>query len=73
MFWCLPEGDRVKRFRPISAETGLMRCVGAIIHRGDRIVVAEARMLDNANLLYAYAMSSCMIFSTTREKGSKGL
>jgi len=51
-----------------------MRCVGAIIHRGDRIVVAEARMLDNANLLYAYAMSSCMIFMPqTQEKGSKGL
>jgi uncharacterized protein (TIGR00369 family) len=76
----LPEGTgfttldlKVQYFRPMSVETGLMRCVGAIIHRGDRIVVAEARMLDNGDLLYAYAMSSCMIFSTTQKKGSKGL
>ena len=48
-------------FHPVSAESGLMRCEGAIIHSGNRIVVAEARMMDGPGTLYARAASTCMI------------
>ena len=48
-------------FHPVSAKSGRMRCEGAIIHSGSRIVVAEARMMDGPGTLYARATSTCMI------------
>jgi len=63
---------KVNYLRPITSETGLMRCEGALIHKGSRIAVAEAKMLDRKGRLYAYAVSTCMIFGRARKEGRKG-
>jgi uncharacterized protein (TIGR00369 family) len=57
---------KVNYLRPITVETGLMRCVGGIIHRGNRIAVAEATMLDSKGLAYAHAISTCLILEPKR-------
>ncbi len=58
---------KINYLRPIKSETGPMRCEGTLIHRGSRTVVAEAKMLDASGLLYAYAVSTCLIFEATKE------
>jgi uncharacterized protein (TIGR00369 family) len=58
---------KINYVRPIRTETGPMRCEGALIHKGSRTAVAEAKMLDANGLLYAYAVSTCLIFKATKE------
>ncbi len=52
---------KVNYLRPITIETGLMRCTGGIIHRGNRIAVAEATMQDTSGRAYGHAVSTCLI------------
>lgn len=54
-------GMNVNYLRPISSTAGLMRCVGRVIQRGNRIVIVEAKMLDAGGVLYAYSVSTCML------------
>jgi uncharacterized protein (TIGR00369 family) len=61
---------KVNYLRPITIESGLMRCVGSVIHRGSRISVAEARMLDCHGVLHAHAISACLILQD--KTGGKG-
>jgi uncharacterized protein (TIGR00369 family) len=63
---------KINYVRPIKSETGPMRCEGTLIHKGSRTAVAEARMLDANGLLYAYAVSTCLIFETTKEGAKAG-
>lgn len=53
---------KVNFIRPLTSETGLVRCVGTIIHVGGRIATAEARIFDAAGTLYGHATTTCMIF-----------
>jgi uncharacterized protein (TIGR00369 family) len=62
---------KVNYLRPITSETGLMRCEGTLIHKGSRIAVAEAKMLDGKGRLYAFAVSTCIIFEQAREEGGR--
>lgn len=53
----------VKFLRPVTADSGLLRCEGTVIQRGRRTALAEAKLYDEADRLVAYATSSCMVFS----------
>ncbi|NUT54555.1 MAG: PaaI family thioesterase [Thermoleophilia bacterium] len=48
--------------RPISADTGLIRCEGVVIHSGSRIATAEGRLTDSAGKLLAHGTTTCLIF-----------
>lgn len=48
--------------RPLTRETGRVRCEGTTIHVGGRVATAEARIFDAAGVLYAHATTTCMIF-----------
>jgi uncharacterized protein (TIGR00369 family) len=50
--------------RPITLKSGRMRCEGKVIHAGNSIATAEARMTDRKGKLYAHAVSTCMIFQS---------
>jgi uncharacterized protein (TIGR00369 family) len=63
---------KVNYFRPITIETGLMRCESSVTHKGNRIAVLEAKMLDGTGRLYTHAMSTFMIFEVAKE-GAGGL
>jgi uncharacterized protein (TIGR00369 family) len=53
----------VKFLRPVTVDSGVLRCEGSVIQRGRRTALAEAKLYDEAGRLVAYASSSCMIFS----------
>ncbi|MDX6397690.1 MAG: hypothetical protein QOJ43_1098 [Gaiellaceae bacterium] len=48
--------------RPITAETGVIRCEGVVIHRGSRVATAEGKLTDANGKLLAHGSTTCMIF-----------
>ena len=48
--------------RPITAETGLIRCEGTVLHGGSRVATAEGRLVDSAGKLLAHGTTTCLIF-----------
>jgi uncharacterized protein (TIGR00369 family) len=60
---------KVNYVRPISNETGLMRCISSVIHKGNQVVVAEAKLMDREQLLYAHAVSTFLALNAARGVG----
>ncbi|MEU4291407.1 PaaI family thioesterase [Kribbella sp. NPDC026596] len=55
--------DLMTRFiKPVTVNSGLLRCEGAIISRGRRTAVAQSHLYDERGTLLAHATSTCMIF-----------
>ena len=48
--------------RPITADTGLIRCEGNVIHRGSRVATAEGKVTDAGGKLLAHGTTTCLIF-----------
>ncbi len=49
--------------RPITSETGRVRCEASILHRGGRIATAEGRLVaEKTGKLLAHGTATCMIF-----------
>jgi uncharacterized protein (TIGR00369 family) len=48
--------------RPITADTGLIRCEGVVIHQGSRIATAEGKLTDANGKLLAHGTTTCLIF-----------
>jgi uncharacterized protein (TIGR00369 family) len=53
---------KVNFVRPISGQTGLVRCEAKVLHAGSRIATAEGRLTDCQAKLFAHATNTCMIF-----------
>ncbi|MEP6706571.1 MAG: PaaI family thioesterase [Pyrinomonadaceae bacterium] len=53
---------KVNYIRPMTAETGRVRCEAKLIHLGGRTATAEGRVVDESGKLYAHATTTCMIF-----------
>jgi uncharacterized protein (TIGR00369 family) len=49
--------------RPITVDTGIVRCVGTLVHRGRTVVTAEARLEDADGKLLAHATSTILVLS----------
>jgi uncharacterized protein (TIGR00369 family) len=61
--WGYTSLDLTTKFlRPVTTASGLLRCVGAVVSRGRRTALAEARLHDAAGRLVAHATSSCLLF-----------
>jgi uncharacterized protein (TIGR00369 family) len=55
--------DLITKFlRPVTVDSGMLRCVGTVIQRGTRTALAQAHLLDEQGRLAAYATSTCLIF-----------
>ena len=52
----------VKFLRPVTVDSGTLRCEGTVLQRGRRAALAEARLTDTRGRLIAHATSSCLIF-----------
>ncbi|MFD6613022.1 PaaI family thioesterase [Micromonospora chalcea] len=52
----------VKFLRPVTVDSGTLRCEGTVLQRGRRTALAEARLTDPAGRLVAHATSTCLIF-----------
>jgi len=47
--------------RPITTETGLVRCEGTVLHAGSRVATAEGRVVDATGKLLAHGTTTCLI------------
>lgn len=47
--------------RAITADTGLIRCEGTVLHKGSRIATAEGKVTDAAGKLLAHGTTTCLI------------
>lgn len=47
--------------RPITSETGLVRCEGTVLHAGSRVATAEGRVVDAVGTLLAHGTTTCLI------------
>ena len=52
--------------RAITAETGVVRCTGGVVHRGGRVVTTEARLEDAQERLLAHATSTILVLGVSR-------
>ena len=53
---------KVNFVRPLTAETGEVRCEAEVIHVGGRTATAEGKVVDASGKLYAHATTTCIIF-----------
>jgi uncharacterized protein (TIGR00369 family) len=47
--------------RPMTVDTGLVRCEGTVLHAGSRIATAEGKIHDAAGKLLAHGTTTCLI------------
>lgn len=52
---------KVNYVRPLTMETGPVRCEGAVIHLGGTVATADGRLTDAAGKLYAHATTTCLV------------
>jgi uncharacterized protein (TIGR00369 family) len=53
----------VKFVRPITRDSGVLRCEGVVVHRGRRQATVEGRLLSEDGKLLAHGTSTCMILA----------
>ena len=51
---------KVNFIRPLSSESGVIRCIGTMIHAGRRTATAEGRVVDADGKLYAHGTTTCL-------------
>jgi uncharacterized protein (TIGR00369 family) len=54
---------KVNFVRPLTSSTGLVRCIGTVVHGGRTVATAEGRIVDSDGKLYAHGTSTLLIFS----------
>jgi uncharacterized protein (TIGR00369 family) len=55
---------KVNFVRPITVETGPVRCEGVVLHRGGTVATAEGKLMSaNTGKLLAHGTSTCLIVS----------
>ena len=54
---------KVNFTRPMTLETGRVRCIGSVVHPGRRVVTTEARLEDLRGRLFAHATSTILVLS----------
>ena len=53
---------KVNFVRPMTAETGPVRCEAKLVHLGGRTATAEGRVVGGDGKLYAHGTTTCLIF-----------
>jgi len=53
---------KINYVRPITRESGEVRCEANVIHVGGRVATAEGRIMDEGGKLYAHGTATCMLF-----------
>jgi uncharacterized protein (TIGR00369 family) len=53
---------KVNFIRPITADTGRVRCEGTVVHRGGRIATAEGKVIaEESGKLLAHGSTTCLV------------
>jgi uncharacterized protein (TIGR00369 family) len=61
---CSTSDVKVNFIKPVTTETGPLRCEAEPIHVGNSLAIAEGRVMDQDGQLYAHGVSTCLIIST---------
>lgn len=61
-FSCTTIEIKVNFIKPVTAETGILKCEASPIHVGKKLATAEGKMKDKNGLLHAHGVSTCSIF-----------
>ena len=68
VYSCLELGDlwttldiKVSYLKAMTVETGRVRGIATIVHLGRTVALAEARLVDANDVIYAHATSTCLI------------
>ena len=64
---CSTAEIKVNFIRPVTANTGTLRCEARPIHIGNRLATAEGKLKDKKDKLYAHAVSTCFIFKSVKK------
>ncbi|MDQ6766415.1 MAG: PaaI family thioesterase [Candidatus Eremiobacteraeota bacterium] len=64
---CATTDLHVRFIRPITLQSGALRCAATIIHVGKTIGTAEAKLTDSAGRLCAHATAACAILRETED------
>jgi len=56
----------IKIVRSASHKTGPLRATGRLVHGGDRLATAEARVEDEHGKLYVHATTTCLVFDLSK-------
>jgi uncharacterized protein (TIGR00369 family) len=69
---CLEAGDmyttlelKVNYLRAITLDTGPVRAISTIVHIGRTTALADGRLVDASDRLYAYSSSTCLVRRAT--------
>jgi uncharacterized protein (TIGR00369 family) len=49
--------------RVLTADTGVVRCIGSVIHPGRKVTTTEARIEDTEGRLYAHGTSTILVLA----------
>jgi uncharacterized protein (TIGR00369 family) len=60
-YWYTTLELHVNFVRPITRETGRLRCEGFVLHAGKRVATAEAKLTDDSGKLVGHATTTCLI------------
>ena len=63
---CATVEIKVNFIKPVTEETGLIRCEARPIHVGKRLATVEGRIRDKDEVLLAHGMSTCSIFKVSK-------
>ncbi|GGK67068.1 PaaI family thioesterase [Streptomyces flaveus] len=73
------QGLNITFLRPVTVDTGRIRCEGTAVHVGRRSAYATATVTDPTGRLLAHATTTCLIFpadgrqpARTREQAAQG-
>ena len=61
-FSCTTIEIKVNFVKPVSVETGMLRCEAKPIHIGKKMATVEGRLKDIDGVLHAHGVSTCSIF-----------
>jgi uncharacterized protein (TIGR00369 family) len=53
---------KINYVRPLTRETGEVRCEARVIHVGGRVATAKGQIVDREGKLYAHGTATCMLF-----------
>lgn len=62
---CATVEIKVNFIRPVTEETGFIRCEARPIHVGKRLATVEGRIRDKNGVLLAHGVSTCSIFNSS--------
>jgi len=56
---------KVNFIKPVTSDTGILKCEARPIHVGKNLATAEGKIKDKNGVLHAHGVSTCSIFKVT--------